>query len=65
MIHLETDNVELFAELANFGWVHPISKFVRPGELMQYALQTAFKCTTIRVALLPQDHQDPLRLPNS
>ena len=52
MIHLETDNEELFNELANFGWEHPISKFVRPGEHMPYALQTAFKCTIIRVALL-------------
>ena len=59
MIFLETEDEELFAELANIGWEHPISTFVRPGEPMLHSLRTIFKCTTITVAMLPSTSSRP------
>ncbi len=52
MIHLETHNGGLFEELAGFGWKHPISEYVKPGETMKHSFQTNFKGTQIRITLL-------------
>jgi len=48
-IFLDTDNEELFNELKSYGWTHPISKYVKPGEVMRFTLETQWHNTTVRV----------------
>ena len=62
MIYLETNNQELFEELASFGWKHPLSKYVKPGEPMEHSYETDFKDTKIRITHL---HPDSPRPPES